>query len=173
MSNFLKQSHCHSLKTSSYLYPTFHKRISCLFFCYDIYTGKFICFVELSFNYILGEVESPKPEPMPPIFTRPLLSQLVPEGEPVKMEVEVLACPEATFTWTFKKKPIKSSRDFHITSENNKSVLLISEAFGDDSGAYTCKAQNEVGTATTTATLTIESKILITVFEFYMDIHHY
>ncbi|KFM62188.1 Titin, partial [Stegodyphus mimosarum] len=59
------------------------------------------------------------------------------------MEVEVVASPPATFTWTFKKKPIKSSRDFQITSENNKSVLLICEAFSDDSGAYTCKAVNE------------------------------
>lgn len=113
---------------------------------------------QTKFFFISGEVESPKPELIPPIFTKPLLSQLVPEGEPVKMEVEVMASPEVTFTWMFKKKPIKTSRDFQITSEGNKSVLMICEAFPDDSGAYTCKAQNEAGTATTTATLTIESK---------------
>ncbi|GIY77540.1 titin [Caerostris extrusa] len=106
---------------------------------------------------VISEVESPKPEPIPPIFIKPLISQLVPEGEPVRMEVEVMACPDATFTWTFKKRSIKSSRDFQITSENNKSVLMVCEAFADDTGAYTCKAQNEAGTATTTATLTIES----------------
>lgn len=126
----------------------------------------------MSFSFV-GEVESPTPEPMPPIFTKPLLSQLVPEGEPVKMEVEVMACPDATFTWTFKKKPIKSSRDFQITSENNKSTLMICEAFADDSGAYTCKAQNEAGTATTTATLTIESKLIFIFLYFQLTLNKY
>lgn len=120
--------------------------------------SSFVIFFLILQSFLIGEVESPQPEPVPPIFIKPLLSQLVPEGEPVRMEVEVLASPEVTFTWTSKKRPLKSSRDFHITSEGNKSVLVICEAFEDDTGAYTCKAENEAGAATTTAMLTIESE---------------
>lgn len=56
---------------------------------------------------------------------------------------------------------LKPSRDFKITTEGGRSSLLIAEVFPDDAGVYGVKAVNRAGQASTTATLKVISKQLI------------
>ncbi|KAA0201387.1 hypothetical protein HAZT_HAZT001731, partial [Hyalella azteca] len=94
----------------------------------------------------------------PPEFSKALAPQIVPEGEVVIFDVEVHAVPEAFFSWY--KHGIKITDDeeleVSITSHENKSRLVIGEVFEDDSGDYSVTAENEVGRASSTATLLVE-----------------
>ncbi|KAK7082944.1 hypothetical protein SK128_021395 [Halocaridina rubra] len=94
----------------------------------------------------------------PPIFVKQLQPQIVPEGEVAILEAEVTAKPEAHFQWYRHGQEITHDEELEvqITSENNKSTLVLGELFEDDSGDYTVAAQNPVGRASSTATLLVE-----------------
>ncbi|CAL4067925.1 unnamed protein product, partial [Meganyctiphanes norvegica] len=94
----------------------------------------------------------------PPKFTKLLIPQTVPEAEVAILEVQVTARPEADFTWYRHGQEITENPELEvqITSENNKSSLILGEVYDDDSGDYTVAAQNEVGRIACTATLLVE-----------------
>lgn len=97
---------------------------------------------------------------IPPQFTKPLSPQIVPEGEVAIMDVVVNSMPAAKFSWFRHGMKITDDEELEvsISSENNKSRLVIGEVFEDDSGDYTVTAENEVGRASTTATLLVEGE---------------
>lgn len=96
----------------------------------------------------------------PPKFIKPLHPQIVPEGEVAILEAEVTAKPEAEFKWYRHGQEITHDEEIEvqITSNNNKSSLVLGELFEDDSGDYTVTAQNPVGRASSTATLLVEGE---------------
>ncbi|KAL3173714.1 hypothetical protein MRX96_041522 [Rhipicephalus microplus] len=95
----------------------------------------------------------------PPFFTRNLVSQTVVEGSPVTFVGEVTSFPEVvSFTWYLNGKAIKSSRDFQIYNEGNRTTLMIAEVFPDDAGTFSVTAENPVGIATSKAKLTVEEE---------------
>ncbi|XP_042888253.1 titin-like isoform X7 [Penaeus japonicus] len=96
----------------------------------------------------------------PPMFIKPLHPQIVPEGEVAILEAEVTAKPEAEFKWYRHGQEITHDEELEvqITSDNNKSSLVLGELFEDDSGDYTVTAQNPVGRASSTATLLVEGE---------------
>lgn len=97
---------------------------------------------------------------VPPQFTKALAPQMVPEGEVAILDVEVTAKPDARFCWFRHGMKISDDDELEvsITSEENKSRLVIGEVFEDDSGDYTVTAENEVGRASSTATLLVEGE---------------
>ncbi|KAF2360265.1 Immunoglobulin I-set [Trinorchestia longiramus] len=96
----------------------------------------------------------------PPQFTKALAPQIVPEGEVAILDVEVRAMPEASFSWYRHGIKITDDEELEVsvTSEDNKSRLVIGEVFEDDSGDYSVTAQNEAGRASSTATLLVEGE---------------
>ena len=96
----------------------------------------------------------------PPQFTKALAPQIVPEGEVAILDVEVKAKPTASFSWYRHGIKIKDDEELEvsITSEDNKSRLVIGEVFEDDSGDYSVTAENDVGRASSTATLLVEGE---------------
>lgn len=101
-----------------------------------------------------------KIEMEPPQFTKALAPQTVPEGEVAILDVEVQAKPNATFAWFRHGIKIMDDEELEvsITSDENKSRLVIAEVFEDDSGDYTVTAENDVGRASSTATLLVEGE---------------
>lgn len=96
----------------------------------------------------------------PPKFVKPLQPQIVPEGEVAILEAVVTAKPEAQFTWHRHGRVITTDEELevHVTSENNKSSMVLGEVYEDDSGDYTVIAENPVGRASSTATLLVEGE---------------
>ena len=94
----------------------------------------------------------------PPRFVKPLHPLVVPEGEAAILEAEVTARPEANFRWFKHGRELMTSDDLEVTisSENNRSSLIMGEMYEDDSGDYSVEAQNPVGRAVSSATMVVE-----------------
>lgn len=54
---------------------------------------------------------------------------------------------------------LQSSPILEISSQHNRSTLLIPESLVENSGIYTVKAENPAGSVTSTATLTVEKPL--------------
>lgn len=96
----------------------------------------------------------------PPKFIKPLVPQIIPEGEVAFLEAEVTSKPESEFMWFRHGQKITADEELEvqITSGDNKSSLVLGELFEDDSGDYTVTAQNPIGRASSTATLLVEGE---------------
>jgi len=92
-----------------------------------------------------------------PKFTMPLRNQAVRDGEPVWFTVQVRGDPFPTITWFSNGQPVLIDGDFQIRTdtERGESTLFIREAFPEDEGEFTCRAENPQGTAITNSHLFI------------------
>jgi len=96
----------------------------------------------------------------PPRFLSPLSNQVVRDGDVAVFRVSFQGYPMPNITWYFKQKVINSEQDFVVRTDSQKgqSVLWIREVFPEDEGEFTCKAENECGSAVTQCHLTVRSK---------------
>ncbi|KAK3921145.1 Titin, partial [Frankliniella fusca] len=90
-----------------------------------------------------------------PRFIEPLEPQIVSEGECVVLEARVDSFPTCSFQWLLHSVPVKSSPEFRVVTEENRSVLVVREVLPEHAGDYTCRAENAVGSVTSTATLSV------------------
>ncbi|XP_029428662.1 palladin isoform X2 [Rhinatrema bivittatum] len=95
--------------------------------------------------------------PSVPRFTQKLRSQEVAEGSSVRLECRVAGNPTPQVRWFCEGKELHNSPDIQICSERgNLHSLVITEAFEDDTGRYTCTASNSLGLDTTSAEVFVE-----------------
>lgn len=73
---------------------------------------------------------------MPPQFVKRLAAMVVKSGDKVKMDVQVSGIPDPSVEWFKDDNSITNSPDCKISSKGNKHLLIIPEAFPDDSGKY-------------------------------------
>ena len=85
-----------------------------------------------------------------------LQSQEVKEGDAVKFVIRVTG--NARVTWYREGTQIISSPDFEIRQEGDFHSLLIPEAFYEDSGKFSLKAENSAGQTMCTAELIVEGE---------------
>lgn len=90
-----------------------------------------------------------------PRFIKPLKPQHAAVGEVVIMEAVVEAFPLASFQWFHQSVPVQQSHEFKIVTKENRSILLINEIKPQYAGLFTCRAENAVGSVTSTATINI------------------
>ncbi|KAE8746082.1 hypothetical protein FOCC_FOCC007206, partial [Frankliniella occidentalis] len=90
-----------------------------------------------------------------PRFIEPLEPQIVAEGECVVLEARVDSFPTCSFQWFLHSVPVKSSPELRVVTEENRSVLVVREVLPEHAGDYTCRAENAVGSVTSTATLSV------------------
>jgi hypothetical protein len=91
-----------------------------------------------------------------PRIAKHIMSQVVKDGDMVKLECVVGGAERFDVVWLHNEKEIKPSKDFEYKSVGNKYILEIQEIFPEDSGTYTCEAFNEIGECFTTCTLIVE-----------------
>lgn len=91
----------------------------------------------------------------PPSFNAPLLNANVQEGDRHKFECMVNGFPEPKVEWFKDGISIEGNADYKTSFDKGLCRLLIEETFAADSASFTCKAKNSVGSAETTATLTV------------------
>lgn len=95
-----------------------------------------------------GEGKSPE-------FTKVLENIEIPDGNPVRFEVHVEGKPTPVVEWLKGSKLVKAAPRVEVQAHENFHTLVITNCRDDDSGTYTCKAQNKFGTATCEATLVV------------------
>ncbi|XP_073462313.1 palladin isoform X1 [Aquarana catesbeiana] len=90
-------------------------------------------------------------------FIQKLKSQEVDEGSRVRLECRVTGNPFPEVRWFCEGRELHNSPDINISSESDGlQVLVIAEAFEDDTGRYTCTASNWLDSDTSSAEVFVE-----------------
>ncbi|XP_032381422.1 palladin isoform X3 [Etheostoma spectabile] len=92
----------------------------------------------------------------PPCFLQKLKSQEVAEGNPIRLECRVVGNPLPLVRWFCEGRELHNSPDIQIWRDSDLHTLVITEAFEDDTGRYTCVASNSIGADNTSAEVYIE-----------------
>nr|XP_015203118.1 PREDICTED: myopalladin isoform X1 [Lepisosteus oculatus] len=100
------------------------------------------------------EMEEPIGEP--PRFIQKLKSREVPEGSKVQLDCIVQGFPLPEVRWFCEGKELENSPDIQILNDGELHSLIITEAFEEDTGRYSCFASNFYGTDSTSAEIYIE-----------------
>lgn len=80
------------------------------------------------------------------------------DGFTVQFECQVEGLPRPQITWFRQSAIIKPSTDFQMFyDDDNVATLIIREVFLEDAGTFTCVAKNNVGFASSTTELTVET----------------
>ncbi|XP_061644831.1 myopalladin isoform X1 [Phyllopteryx taeniolatus] len=114
--------------------------------------------VEAPESYILTQPPSSAEEPVcePPHFIQKLKSREVPEGSKVQLDCIVRGHPIPEVRWFCEGKELENSPDIQILTNGELHSLIITEAFEEDTGRYSCFASNFYGTDSTSAEIYIE-----------------
>lgn len=99
-----------------------------------------------------------------PVFTKSLQDLLASEGQLVVLECRVKGVPSPRVDWYRDGKLIEDSPEFRILQKKPRSpaeseeicTLVIAEVFPEDSGMFTCTANNKYGTVSSAAALRVK-----------------
>uniref|UniRef100_A0A8C2J8S6 Myopalladin n=1 Tax=Cyprinus carpio TaxID=7962 RepID=A0A8C2J8S6_CYPCA len=101
---------------------------------------------------------SEEPVCEPPHFIQKLKSREVSEGSKVQLDCIVRGLPAPEVRWFCEGKELENSPDIQIIANGERHSLIITEAFEEDTGRYSCFASNFYGTDSTSAEIYIEGK---------------
>ena len=102
---------------------------------------------------------------VPPVFRQKIAPLEINVGSDAKFECEIEDAPNVTFEWRRSGIEIKQSEKYRITSGTTSSSLEILNPIKADSSEYTCKASNQHGTDSCSASLLVIGKIPLVPFE--------
>ncbi|XP_036431172.1 myopalladin [Colossoma macropomum] len=114
-----------------------------------------ICEIKCEAPVLTGP-ESSEPVCKPPHFVQKLKSREVPEGSKVQLDCIVRGLPAPEIRWFCEGKELENSPDIQIINNGELHSLIITEAFEEDTGRYSCFASNFCGTDSTSAEIYIE-----------------
>ncbi|KAJ1525037.1 hypothetical protein ONE63_009883 [Megalurothrips usitatus] len=107
---------------------------------------------------VLNVIESEPEETLnPPVFSVPLLDQTAREGAAHTLECLVEGLPLPTVQWYREENCIDDSPELAITYNNGQAKLRIEQVSLSDQAQYTCKANNTLGSASTSGRLSVEA----------------
>lgn len=106
----------------------------------------------------------PEEQLIPPSFVKLLEPASAKEGSSFQFECKVEGNPLPTVQWFKNSECIDNSPDYSITYNNGEAILKFEKVFLHDKAEYTCKASNEVGTAQSTANLSVIRKCFLVIF---------
>lgn len=89
-----------------------------------------------------------------PEVLEPLRNMIIREGESIMLNTQIVGNPTPKLTWFKNGKQLKAN----IKTDNDTHTLTLIAPTTADSGEYTVKATNALGSIETTATLTVEGK---------------
>lgn len=90
-----------------------------------------------------------------PEFIKPLYPKCVLVNEVVILETIVESNPASSFQWFYNNTPIQITPTMRISSKENKSVLIVEYIAFENSGSYTCRAENVLGSVTSTVSVRV------------------
>ncbi|XP_043991903.1 myopalladin isoform X4 [Gambusia affinis] len=118
-----------------------------------------------TFSQHCSEERSGPPVMAAPVFTKSLQELSVSDGQLVVLECRVKGVPSPRVDWFRDGKLIEDSPDFRILQKKPRSpaepeeicTLVIAEVFPEDSGMFTCTANNNYGTVSSSAALRVKA----------------
>ncbi|XP_027863493.1 myopalladin isoform X2 [Xiphophorus couchianus] len=118
-----------------------------------------------TFSQHYSEERSGPPVMAAPVFTESLQELSASEGQLVVLECRVKGVPAPRVDWFRDGKLIEDSPDFRILQKKPRSpaepeeicTLVIAEVFPEDSGMFTCTANNNYGTVSSSAALRVKA----------------
>lgn len=90
-----------------------------------------------------------------PHFIKQLYPKIVLVNSVVILEALVSSNPVSSFQWFYNAAPIQITKTTRINSKENKSVLIMEIIALENSGVYTCRAENVLGSVTSTVSLKV------------------
>lgn len=95
---------------------------------------------------------------VPPIFKRRIAPLEINVGSHAIFECEIEEAPSVTFKWCKSGVEIKQSEKYHIINRDDGSCLEVLNPVKADSGEFSCKATNQHGAASCSASLAVTGK---------------
>ncbi|XP_040218101.1 myopalladin isoform X3 [Rana temporaria] len=92
----------------------------------------------------------------PPNFIQKIKSREVTEGSKVQLDCIVVGIPAPEVRWYCEGKELENSPYIQIQKIGDLNTLVITEAFEEDTGRYSCFASNIYGTDSTSAEIYVE-----------------
>lgn len=93
-----------------------------------------------------------------PKFKISLLPKSVLDNQVVIMETVIDSNPVSSFQWSFNSAPIQTTSTTRINSKDNHSILIVECITYENSGMYTCRGENVLGSITSSATVRVVDK---------------
>lgn len=90
-----------------------------------------------------------------PKITKPIKAVTTTPDEDIILEAEFEGKPTPEIAWYRNNMPVKESKDYVITTEENKTVLKISKRAPQKPGKYEVRATNPKGEATSAGSVTV------------------
>ncbi|KAM4730138.1 myopalladin isoform 2-T2 [Anableps anableps] len=118
-----------------------------------------------TFSQHYSEERNGQPVMAAPVFTKSLQDLSASEGQLVVLECRVKGVPSPRVDWYREGKVVEDSPDFRILQKKPRSpaeseeicTLVIAEVFPEDSGMFTCTANNKYGTVSSSAALRVKA----------------
>ena len=90
-----------------------------------------------------------------PRILKPIKPQIIAYDDVCILEAQVDSYPTCTFQWYHEQNPLTSTISKKVVNDNNTSTLILNGVNFNDSGNYTCRAENILGSAVCSAIVSV------------------